>query len=107
MQLRVVKIFCSGMLLFTFIHQSPINSPRAPTNSAPNIADPVRVALPVKGKADVENVGCATVGNLPVANVDRTTAVGFAETEAGTPPTSPTSGLPVAPGGGVSVVNFT
>lgn len=95
------------MILLTVIHQSPINNPRAPTNNAPNIPDPVRVALPMKGKAEGPTVGCAKVGNLPVANVDRIMAVGIAETEAGTPPTSPTSGLPVTPGGGVSVVNFT
>lgn len=93
--------------MLTFIHQSPINNPRAPTNSAPNMPDPVRVALPRKGKAEVPTVGCAPVANLPVANVDRPKVVGFAETEAGTPPTSPTSGLPVTPGGRVSVVNFT
>ena len=42
-----------------------------------------------------------------MANVERPTVVGFAETEAGAPPTSPTSGLPVTPGGRASVVNFT
>ena len=95
------------MLLPPFILQSPINNPRAPTNSAPNIPDPVRVALPGKVRAEGPTVGCAPVDNLPVANVDRPTVVGYAGTEAGTPPTRPTSGLPVTPGGRVSVVNFT
>lgn len=100
-------MFRFGLFLSALIHQSPINNPRAPTNSAPNIPDPVRVALPGKGKAEVPIVCCAPVDNLPVANVDRPTVVGFAGTEAGTPPTRPTSGLPVTPGGRVSVVNLT
>lgn len=95
------------MLLAPFILQSTINNPRAPTKSAPNIADLVRVALPVKGTTEGPTVGCAPVDNLPVAKVDRLTVVGYAEAEAGTPATRPTSGLPVTPGGRVSVVNFT
>lgn len=112
--MRVVKSvnFLPFFLLTRDISQRHKNNPKVPARIAPITPDPILSAPPVKGVSPDGPGGMIPVGRMPVAKADKlgtgpTPPVRTAGTGAGLPAARPTSGLPVAPGATVCVVNLT